>query len=155
MFKRCLLALTLTSMVYVGGLTVAAQDSDKQSSANNDQKTQAEGEYGHGGRHFDPSQRAQMMAQHLNLNSDQQSKIEEILKSEQSQMQSLRADSSMSPQDRRSKMMDIHKTSNDQIRALLNPDQQKKWDEMQAGWQQRMHEHRRGGQGPDSPPQPQ
>lgn len=47
-------------------------------------------------------------------------------------MQKIHADASASQQDRRTKMMDSHKESNDQIRALLNPDQQKKWDEMQA-----------------------
>ena len=93
---------------------------------------------------------AERMAKHLKLNSDQQSKVQEILTSEQSEMQKVRDDSSLSQQDRRSKMMDIHKTSNDQIRALLNPDQQKQWDQMQQKREERMKE-RHGGQGSAAP----
>jgi hypothetical protein len=44
-------------------------------------------------------------------------------------------------------MMDIHKATNDQIRALLNPDQQKKWDEMQSRREQ-WQGHRPNGQTP-------
>ena len=77
-----------------------------------------------------------MLTKELKLTSDQQPKVLDILKSEQSQMQSLRSDSSVPPEDRRSKMMEIRKTSDDQIRALLDSDQQKKWDAMQS-----KHEH--------------
>jgi len=61
------------------------------------------------------------------------------LKSEQSQMESLRSDSSQD--DRRSKMMDLRKASNDQIRALLDSTQQKKWDDMQSRHEQRQEHH--------------
>jgi hypothetical protein len=63
-------------------------------------------------------------------------------------MQSLRQDTSQSQQDRRSKMMDIHKTSDTQIRTLLDSTQQKKWDEMQAKreqWMQGGHHGPPGG----------
>ena len=73
-------------------------------------------------------------------------------------MESLRQDTSQSQQDRRSKMMDIHKTSDTQIRALLDSTQQKKWDEMQAKREQWMQNRRQGppGAGADQqgpPPQ--
>jgi hypothetical protein len=86
-----------------------------------------------------------MLNKQLKLTSDQQPKVLEILKSEQSQMEKLRSDSSLSQDDRRSKMMDIHKSSNDQIRTLLDPDQQKKWDEMQSRREQGQGHHE--GQG--------
>ena len=57
-------------------------------------------------------------------------------------MESLHQDTSLSQQDRRTKMMDIHKSSDTQIRALLDSTQQKKWDEMQARreqWGQNRH----------------
>jgi hypothetical protein len=73
---------------------------------------------------MDPQQRSEMLAKHLNLSSDQQAKVLDILKSEQSQMEKVHSDSSLAQQDRHSKMMDIHKTSSDQIRALLDSDQQ-------------------------------
>jgi len=113
-------------------------------------------EHGYGHRHFDPEQRAAMLTKQLKLTSDQQPKVLDALKSEQSQMEKLRSDSSLSQEDRRSKMMDIRKTSNDQIRALLTADQQKKWDEIQSRREQWQGHHQEGpdsGAKPDSPPQ--
>ena len=138
MIKHCLAVLLLAGLVYAGVPRAAAQDtgsSDQQSENSTPPRH-------HEGRHFDPAKRADMMAKHLNLNDDQKGKVQSILESEQSQMKSLRSDSSLSKQDRRSKMMDIHKSSNDQIRALLNSDQQQKWDSMQKKREERMREHR-------------
>jgi periplasmic protein CpxP/Spy len=107
----------------------------------------------HGGHgRMDPQQRSEMLAKHLNLNADQQAKVQEILKSEQSQMEKIHSDSSLAQQDRRSKMMDIHKTSSDQIRALLDSNQQKKWDEMQSHREQWMQGHHGHGQAPGAAP---
>lgn len=131
MFKRSLLAVMLAGLVSLTGFALA-QDSAGQ------QPAPPAGEEHGGHRHFDPEQRTQMLTKQLKLNSDQQAKVLDILKSQQSQMESLRSDSSLSQDDRRAKMMDIHKASNDQIRGLLDANQQKKWDAMQSrheGWQ--------------------
>src|ERR1700751_5865818 len=144
MFKHCLLALMLAGLLYTVSPAAVAQNS-----GNSDQQSAPEGPPPGGkGQHgrFDPSKRAEMMAKHLNLNADQQAKVTDILKSEQSQMETLHSDSSLSQQDRRAKMMDIHKTSNDQIRGLLNPDQQKKFDEMQSHREQMMQGHHPAGE---------
>jgi periplasmic protein CpxP/Spy len=128
MLKHCFLALSLAALAYTVTPLAVAQDA-----SNNQEQNAPE----HGRRHFDPEKRAEMLGKHLNLTSDQQGKVLDVLKSEQSQMESLHSDTSLSQDDRRAKMTDIHKTSNDQIRALLNPDQQKKFDEMQShhgGW---------------------
>src|SRR6202451_2569023 len=77
----------------------------------------------------DPVQRTQELTKKLNLTSDQQTKVQDILQSEHSQMESLRQDTSTSRQDRQTKMMDIHKSTDANIRALLDSTQQKKWDE--------------------------
>jgi hypothetical protein len=67
-----------------------------------------------------------MLTQQLKLTSDQQLvKVLDTLKSEQSQTEKLRSDSSLSQDDHPSKMTDIRKASDDQIRALLDSDQQK------------------------------
>jgi periplasmic protein CpxP/Spy len=96
--------------------------------------------------HMDPQKQTEHLTKELKLNSDQQAKVLDILKTQQSQMQSLWSDSSASQDDKRSKMMDIHKQSSDQIRALLDPDQQKKFDEMQT--ERRHHD----GMGPGATP---
>lgn len=157
MLKHCLLALMLAGLVFAVGPSAIAQDAG----TNNQQGAPPSAPPEHGGRHWrmDPAKRAAMLGKQLNLSSDQQSKVQDILTSEQSQTESLRSDSSVSPEDRHSKMMDIHKASNDQIRALLDPDQQKKWDEMQSRREQWMQGHHEGGQPPatqpNSPPPPQ
>lgn len=145
MLKNSLLVLSLAALTYTITPAAIAQDA----SPNQDQSAPE-----HGHRNFDPAKRAEMLGKHLNLTSDQQAKVQDILKSEQSQMQSLHSDTSLSQDDRRAKMMDIHKASNDQIRALLNPDQQKKFDEMQAKHGQWGH-HGNGqaAGGSDSPQQ--
>jgi hypothetical protein len=51
-------------------------------------------------------------------------------------------------------MMDIRKTSDTQIRALLDSAQQKKWDEMQAKHEQWGHGHH-GDAGDHQGPPPQ
>ena len=95
-----------------------------------------------------------MLTKQLKLTSDQRPKVLDILKSEQSQMQSLHSDSSTSQEDRRSKMIEIRKSSNGQIRALLDSNQQQKWDTMQSRRQQ-WQGHHPNGQAPSGPESPQ
>ena len=143
MFKHCLLAMMLAGIIYTVTPSVA------QDNGGNNQEAAPAGapEHGPGRGHMDPQKRTEMLAKHLKLNADQQAKVLDILKSQQSQMEGLRSDTSLSQQDRRSKMMDIHKASDDQIRALLTSDQQKKFDEMQAH-QQQWRGHGEAGQPP-------
>jgi protein CpxP len=155
MLRQGLLILVAVSLISFTALSTAAQDnpSNGQQSA---PPSQESGRWRHGPPP-DPARRTQELAKQLNLTSDQQTKVQEIFESERSQMDALRQDTSLSQQDRRSKMMDIHKGTDAQVRALLDDTQQKKWDEMQAAREQ----HRRPGppnassdqQGPPPPPQ--
>lgn len=137
MRKRIFVVLLVAGLISVVSASAIAQNSDQQSPP-----PAAGEEHGYGHRHFDPQKRTDMLTKQLKLTSDQQAKVLDVFKSEQSQMGGLRSDTSMSQDDRRAKMMDIHKTSNDQIRALLDQKQQKKWDEIQS-----QHEH--WGHGPE------
>ena len=128
MLKRSLLALTLAC--FFAAISTAAFSQDN---AAGDQQQPAAGEgmhHGHG--RMDPARRAEMLTKQLNLTAEQQPKVLNVLKAEQSDMEKLHGDSSLSQDDRHAKMMDIHKSSNDQIRALLDADQQKKFDEIQS-----------------------
>jgi protein CpxP len=145
----CLLAALACSLT---AYSIAQNTGNDQQSAPANQPSG----HGYGHRHFDPEQRAAMLTKQLKLTADQQPKVLDALKSEQSQMEKLRSDSSLSQEDRRSRMMDIHKASNDQIRGLLSADQQKKWDEMQSRREQWQGHHQEGqdsGAKPDSPQQ--
>jgi len=154
MLKQCLLVLLAASLIAIAVPLAMAQSNDSPP-PDNQQPAQ-----GHGGWHHgppDPAQHTKELTEKLKLNSDQQTKVQDILQSEHSQMESLHQDNSLSQQDRRAKMMDIRKNSDTQIRALLDSTQQKKWDEMQAKREQWGQGHRHGppdaGDNQDPPPQ--
>ena len=73
-----------------------------------------------------------MLTQQLNLTSDQQEKIKPILEDESKQMESLRSDSSLTQQERRSKMQEIRQNTNSQIKPILDTEQQTQWQQMMA-----------------------
>jgi protein CpxP len=73
---------------------------------------------------------AEQLKAKLNLTDDQFAKVKAIVDSTRDQIMALRDDDSLSDDDRRDKMMAIGKASHDQIRVLLNPDQQKIFDSM-------------------------
>jgi hypothetical protein len=154
MLKHSLLALTLAGLAYAApALAQDAQNSAQNGAQNNSAPEQSapdaqqQQHHGRGHGEMDPAKRTEMLTKKLKLTADQQPKVQEVLKSEHSQMEALHNDSSMSRDDRRAKMMDIHKASGDQVRALLDATQQKKWDEMQSRREGR-HGHRHGGQTP-------
>jgi len=146
MLKHSLLVLMLAGVIAAVPAAIAQDSgsSDQQSAAAN-----APQEHGRG-HHFDPAKRTEMLTRELNLTSDQQPKVLDVLKSAQSQMQGVRSDSSLAQEDRRSKMMQIHKASEDQIRALLDAGQQKKFDAMQSKHEQWQGHHQNGDGAPDS-----
>jgi periplasmic protein CpxP/Spy len=149
MLKKCFLALLAASVISIAVPLASAQDGQSAPPPQSDQQAPPSGPGG-GMRHgpMDPAQHTQMLTKKLNLTADQQSKVQSIFETEHSQMESLHQDTSLSQQDRHSKMMDIHKSTDAQVRTILNPTQQKKWDEMQAKREQWGQGHRHGA--PDS-----
>ena len=153
MLKQFMLVLVASGLVAIAEPFASAQNSPPPTQTN-DQSPSAQED---GGRHHgppDPAERTRELTKHLKLTSDQQTKVREALDSEHSQMESLHQDTSLSQQDRRRKMMEIRKNTDDQIRGLLDSTQQQKWDRMQANREQRMQNHRGGspGSGQQNPP---
>jgi len=93
-----------------------------------------------------PEQRLDHLSQQLNLTADQKAKIKPILEKEAGQTKALREDTSLAPQDRRSRFMELREKTTEDIKAVLTKDQQKKYDEMRS----RMMERR--GPRPGGPP---
>jgi Spy/CpxP family protein refolding chaperone len=151
MLKQCLLVLLAASLISIAAPLAAAQSSN-DSSPSTQQPAPGNGGWHHGPP--DPAERTKELTKKLSLTPDQQTKVQDILQSEHSQMETLHQDSSLSQQDRHTKMMDIRKTSDTQIRALLDSTQQKKWDEMQAKREQWGHGHH-GDAGDHQGPPPQ
>lgn len=73
-----------------------------------------------------------MLSSKLSLTPDQKGKVSDLLKEQTPKMEALRQES----QDRFKAQRD---TFNAKLKLLLNPDQQKKLDEMTAKWESRDH----------------
>jgi len=144
MLKQSLLILAAAGLISMGASVATAQSS----TANDQQSPASQDNGGHHHGRPDPTERTKELTKKLSLTSDQQTKVQEALESERSQMESARQDSSVSQPDLRAKMIDIHKSTDAQIRGVLDSTQQKKWDEMQAKREQWM-QNRHGGP-PDS-----
>jgi periplasmic protein CpxP/Spy len=98
------------------------------------------------GRHraFDPGQRAAYLGKRLGLSSDQVAQIKPILADRFQKMQTLRADNTLSQDDRRTKAQAIMQDSNSKIEALLNDTQKQQFEQMLA--QRRSRQHNRQAQ---------
>jgi protein CpxP len=157
MMKRHLCSLALTGLLAAGAL--CAQE---PASPAPDGSMAQESDHGGGGRHgghgMDPDKMLDHMTKRYNLTSDQQNQIRPILQDQQQQMQSLRADTSMSREDKMAKGRSMHQESAQKIEAVLTDDQRKKFDADQKKMDDRRAEHQHGGQGGDMggpPPQQQ
>jgi protein CpxP len=100
------------------------------------------------------------LSKKLNLTDDQQTKLKPILEDQRKQMEQIHGDSSLSREDRFSKMQALRQSSDTQIKSVLTEEQQKSFDKMRAEQQDRMKQWRRGGENappagasPDSQPQ--
>jgi periplasmic protein CpxP/Spy len=81
----------------------------------------------------------------LNLSDEQKTQVRSILQSQHDKMQQLFQDSSADPQDRRAKMREVHESTNNQIRSVLNDDQKKQFDQLEQEQQQRRQSRMREG----------
>jgi protein CpxP len=94
------------------------------------------------GMRMSPEDRTKMMTDSLKLTSDQQTKVLAILKTSQTQMDSLR-----SAGGDRSAMRPIMMSSNQKISAILTDDQNAKYKQMMANMRAKMQGMRGNGGG--------
>jgi protein CpxP len=94
------------------------------------------------------------LSKKLNLSDDQQAKLKPILEDQRKQMEAIHSDTSVSREDRFSKMQALRQSSDSQIKGVLNEEQQKNFDKMRAEQQDRMKSWRRGGDNAPPPPPP-
>jgi periplasmic protein CpxP/Spy len=92
-------------------------------------------------RTFDPNQQAAHLGKRLGLSDDQVAQIKPILADRFQQMQTLRADTSLSEQDRHTKIHALMQDSNTKIESVLNHTQKQQFEKMQA--ERRSHQHNR------------
>ena len=83
------------------------------------------------GRHApNPDRAAKHLGKQLGLNQDQVSQLKPILADREQQVASVRADSSLTPQDRRQKLHSIQQDSRNKIEALLTDSQKQQFEQM-------------------------
>jgi len=86
-----------------------------------------------------PDRMAKHLGKKLNLSDQQVAQIKPVLEDRVQQMQTLRADTALSQQDRRGKARQIMQDSNTKIEAVLNDTQKQQFEEM---LQQRRDHHK-------------
>ena len=97
----------------------------------------------------------EMLTKKLNLTPDQVTQVKAIDDDTMTQAKAVHEDTSLSQADKHAKMMDIHKTAQDKIRALLTDEQKTKYDALQAEMKARMQARRAQGGGEAAPAPPQ
>jgi Spy/CpxP family protein refolding chaperone len=152
-FRKPLMGATMLALC-----TIALSTMPMMAQDNSAPPPQQQDQAGPQGRHGGPGQReerqVEFLTKKLNLTPDQVTQVKAIDDSSRQQMMALRNDSTVAQADKRAKAMDIHKASQDKIRAVLTEDQKTKFDALQAEMKAR-RESREGGQGSAPPPPPQ
>jgi len=127
-------ATLILSALLSAGLVFAQAPAANQAPA-------AQGQPGNSHRNFDPNQQAARLSKRLGLSDDQVAQIKPILADRFQQMQNLRADTSLSEQDRHAKVRALIEDSNTKIESVLNDTQKQQFEKMQA--ERRSHQHNR------------
>jgi Spy/CpxP family protein refolding chaperone len=92
-----------------------------------------------------PADQVKELTEKLSLTDDQQGKIKTILEDTRDQMQKIRADDSLSQEDKMAKGRGLRETANGKIRELLTDDQKKKFDQLEQERRDRMRQRQQGG----------
>jgi len=78
---------------------------------------------------MDPEKRIEQLDKALSLTADQKAKIRDIyVKAREEAVKAREEAKDLAPEERRAKMMEMIKAIQDQVRAVLTPDQQTKFD---------------------------
>jgi periplasmic protein CpxP/Spy len=86
---------------------------------------------------MDPDELLARMTTRYSLTTEQQDQVKPILVSQQHQVQGVRQDTTLSREDRTAKMQTIRTDSDAKIKAVLNDDQKKQFEQDQLRMQQR------------------
>ncbi|MBP7142944.1 MAG: hypothetical protein KBA71_13625 [Opitutaceae bacterium] len=97
-----------------------------------------------GGRGEHMVDRVKQLAHELSLTDEQQTQVKAVFAEQAKEMKAVMDDTSLSDQDRRSKRMELMRGVNGKIREVLTPEQQAKFDKMQAAGPGGKGKHGRG-----------
>jgi len=122
----------LTILMMMAAVLTFAQPSQESQAPTSDK---------HAGMHqgMSADQHLQMLSEKLTLTDDQKAKIKPVLEDQLQQMKTVHEDSSLSEEQKRTKMKSIHESMHEQINAVLTPEQQAKFKQMM---QEQMEKHK-------------
>lgn len=92
----------------------------------------------------DPQKQTAYLTKELNLTADQSAKVEPILAARDQQLQALRGDQQLSPEDRHQQMKAINQQAQQQMAGVLSPEQMSQLKEMR-------HHHGHHGRNGNAP----
>jgi Spy/CpxP family protein refolding chaperone len=146
---------TFAGLTFVLALALSVTSAAQTSSTNPKQQASPDqSQTGSAGvRHRDRvGDRLEWLGQQLNLTEDQKEKLKPILADEFKQMRAVGEDTSLSQDQKRDKMKQIHEAARPQVHAILTPEQQQKFARMKEEAKERRGENKDKGQN-DSQPQ--
>ena len=76
--------------------------------------------------------RLKKMAQNLGLTDAQKAQMKPILKAAREQAKAIKANTALTPEARKAQMKSLHKNTNQQLMAILTPEQREKMKAMRA-----------------------
>jgi len=114
------------------------------------------GQMGPGGRRgpMSPDDRLKQMTKNFNLTTDQQAKIKPIFVAERKRMQDLMNDSTGDRKSMRTKMQEIQRDTNKQVREVLDDKQKEQFDKQVQEREEKMKDRRGGTGSPSGQSQP-
>jgi periplasmic protein CpxP/Spy len=138
-----LMKFTKTSLVIMAISGVLALSASSHAQTNTPPGGRQGQGQGAGARGRGAEQQLQQYSEQLKLTDAQKPKVKAALEEQVKKLQDLRADTTMSQQDRRTKMQTIRDDFGKQMKEILTADQYKKFEEMQ----QQNRGRRQGGAG--------
>ena len=90
-----------------------------------------------GARRGSVQQRVDRMNSELNLTADEKSKVTALFEADAKKRQELRADTSLSREEKRAKGQELMAEQDKKLKAILTPDQFEKWQKMRQQFRPR------------------
>lgn len=152
--KKIYFAIAMAAMLLfsIGAFARVSQNGQAAQEHSGAGQGQGAGE-GRGQGMMTPEAMLDHMTKELNLTDDQQAKLKPIIEEHFKQANAVRQDASLSQEDRHTKMKQLHEDMISQARPILNPDQQKKLDEMLSRHGNGQKDHPNHDNGSESHPQ--
>jgi protein CpxP len=110
--------------LFLFGTLAFAQETAPPENTAPAQNPPATAPHGKRGMHRNPAaMRLQMMSQKLNLTDDQKAKIQPLLQNEIQQVRAIHQNTSLTPDQQKAQIQQLHQSTRDQIKQLLTPEQ--------------------------------